>query len=96
MIHSVHKYSTQESLNLSLGQGSTTNIDNTATFTAAGEGLQSWYALYVLEDCVFEAITDTSATPNSAALVTAIHGDVIWGIFTSIKLTSGLLRAHGI
>lgn len=73
-------------LAVGLGQYGADTIADTDTHSGG------WAALQALTDVVFNAVTESSATGTLAG-VTLKQGSVLVGTFTSIKLTSGTLRA---
>ena len=95
----LQKYTIQESQNIGLGQGGSIYLhtDNTDTITG------SFVAIQCIEDTVFNALTPSDTTygygvgsynGNTMASETIPAGTVIYGRWTTIDLTSGLVIAY--
>lgn len=66
---------------------------DTIATTTAQDG--RWWMLQFLADTVFASLTDAAGSfDNSLAAVTYKQGEIIWGDFTRIKLTSGAMTAY--
>ena len=76
------------SLNNMLGQNGSTFINDT--------GLHSgdYVGLHVVENCVFETLTDSGRDGNSLGSQIFYRGMVLTGNITEIKLVSGVVIAY--
>ena len=98
MAHSsLHKFTVAEAQNAGMGQAGGKFISDNATHSG------SFVAIQCLEDTVFAALTpyDTGAgygvgsyNGNSMASETIPAGTVIYGRWTTVDLTSGLVIAY--
>jgi hypothetical protein len=63
------------------------------TGTTAVTGIEA-FAIQILTDAVFSALTDASASGDAITGITLTAGTVIYGNFTAFTLTSGAARAY--
>ena len=96
-VHNLYKYTDTESHNIALGQGGAKFISDTAVHTG------SFVAITMLEDTEFNALTPEDTTNgygvgsyngNTMASETIPKGVTIFGKWTTIDLTSGLIIAY--
>ena len=96
-ISSLNKFTVVEAQNAALGQAGAKFINDTAVHTG------SFVAIQCLEDTVFNALTPEDTTNgygvgsyngNSMASETIPAGVTIYGRWTTIDLTSGLVIAY--
>jgi len=97
MASGIHKYTVQEAQNASMGQAG-------AKFISDGEEhTGTFVAIQCLEDTVFNALTPDDTTNgygvgsyngNTMASETISAGTTIYGRWTTIDLTSGLVIAY--
>ena len=94
---SINKYTGNESSNVALGQTGAKFISDTAVHSG------TFVAITMLEDTVFNALTPTDTTNgygvgsyngNTMASETIPQGVTIYGRWSSIDLTSGLVIAY--
>ena len=94
---SIHKYQVNEANNVALGQVGANFISDTAVHSG------TFVAITMLEDTVFNALTPTDTTNgygvgsyngNTMASETIPQGVTIYGRWSSIDLTSGLVIAY--
>ena len=94
---SINKYTVNESSNVALGQTGAKFISDTAVHSG------TFVAITMLEDTVFNALTPTDTTNgygvgsyngNTIASETIPQGVTIYGRWSSIDLTSGLVIAY--
>ena len=94
---SINKYTVNESSNVALGQTGAKFISDTAVHSG------TFVAITMLEDTVFNALTPTDTTNgygvgsyngNTMASETIPQGVTIYGRWSSIDLTSGLVIAY--
>jgi len=76
-----------EALNAQLGQNGFEVINDTSANTAG------YFAIQVLADCVFSAMTATNTTFDFSA-VTFPTGQIVFGNIESFTLTSGTVIAY--
>ena len=98
MASGIHKYTVQEAQNASMGQAGAEFISDNVARTG------SFVAIQCLEDTVFNALTPedtvkgygvgTYGTSNTMASETISAGTTIYGKWTTIDLTSGLVIAY--
>ena len=97
MASSLHKYTVVEAQNASMGQAGAKFISDTAVHTG------TFVAIQCLEDTVFNALTPDDTTNgygvgsyngNTMASETISAGTTIYGRWTTIDLTSGLVIAY--
>ena len=97
MASSLHNYTVVESQNIGLGQAGAKFIKDTAGHTG------SFVAITMLEDTIFATLTpaDTSNgygvgsyNGNSMASETIPQGVTIYGRWTTVDLTSGMVIAY--
>ena len=93
----IRKYTVNESSNVALGQTGAKFISDTAVHSG------TFVAITMLEDTVFNALTPTDTTNgygvgsyngNTMASETIPQGVTIYGRWSSIDLTSGLVIAY--
>jgi len=84
----LHGFTVQEAENAGLGQAGFDYISDTATHT--GE----WYAIKVVDGAAAVFAVLNTALGDGAAGLTIQEGDIVYGPFTSIKLTSGKVLAY--
>ena len=101
MAASLQNLTVQEAQNAALGQAGAKFISDNETHTLAGGG--NFVAIQCLEDTVFAALTpsDTSKgygvgsyNGNTMASETIPAGVTIYGSWTTVDLTSGLVIAY--
>jgi|TARA_X000001388_G_scaffold73476_1_gene65262 hypothetical protein len=94
---SINKYTVNESSNVALGQAGAKFISDTEVHSG------TFVAITMLEDTVFNALTPTDTTNgygvgsyngNTMASETIPQGVTIYGRWSSIDLTSGLVIAY--
>ena len=94
---SINKYTVNESSNVALGQAGAKFISDTAEHSG------TFVAITMLEDTVFEKLRPTDTTNgygvgsyngNTMASETIPQGVTIYGRWSSIDLTSGLVIAY--
>lgn len=94
---SINKYTVNESSNVALGQAGAKFISDTESHSG------TFVAITMLEDTVFNALTPTDTTNgygvgsyngNTMASETIPQGVTIYGRWSSIDLTSGLVIAY--
>tara|TARA_B100002019_G_C21000150_1_gene464863 strand:+ start:342 stop:638 length:297 start_codon:yes stop_codon:yes gene_type:complete len=94
---SINKYTVNESSNVALGQAGAKFISDTEIHSG------TFVAITMLEDTVFNALTPTDTTNgygvgsyngNTMASETIPQGVTIYGRWSSIDLTSGLVIAY--
>ena len=94
---SINKYTVNESSNVALGQAGAKFISDTEVNSG------TFVAITMLEDTVFNALTPTDTTNgygvgsyngNTMASETIPQGVTIYGRWSSIDLTSGLVIAY--
>ena len=94
---SINKYTVNESSNVALGQTGAKFISDTEEHSG------TFVAITMLEDTVFNALTPTDTTNgygvgsyngNTMASETIPQGVTIYGRWSSIDLTSGLVIAY--
>ena len=94
---SINKYTVNESSNVALGQAGAKFISDTAVHSG------TFVAITMLEDTVFNALTPTDTTNgygvgsyngNTMSSETIPQGVTIYGRWSSIDLTSGLVIAY--
>ena len=94
---SINKYTVNESSNVALGQAGAKFISDTSVHSG------TFVAITMLEDTVFNALTPTDTTNgygvgsyngNTMASETIPQGVTIYGRWSSIDLTSGLVIAY--
>jgi len=97
MAGSLHKYTVVEAQNASMGQAGAKFISDQAVHTG------TFVAIQCLEDTVFNALTPDDTTNgygvgsyngNTMASETISAGTTIYGRWTTIDLTSGLVIAY--
>jgi hypothetical protein len=97
MASSLHKYTVVEAQNASMGQAGAKFISDQAVHTG------TFVAIQCLEDTVFNALTPDDTTNgygvgsyngNTMASETISAGTTIYGRWTTIDLTSGLVIAY--
>jgi len=97
MASSLHNYTVVEAQNASMGQAGAKFISDTAVHTG------TFIAIQCLEDTVFNALTPDDITNgygvgsyngNTMASETISAGTTIYGRWTTIDLTSGLVIAY--
>ena len=97
MASGIHKYTVQEAQNASMGQAGAKFISDQAVHTG------TFVAIQCLEDTVFNALTPDDTTNgygvgsyngNTMASETISAGTTIYGRWTTIDLTSGLVIAY--
>jgi len=94
---SINKYTVNESSNVALGQAGAKFISDTEVHSG------TFVAITMLEDTVFNALTPTDTTNgygvgsyngNTMASETIPQGVTIYGRWSTIDLTSGLVIAY--
>jgi|TARA_R100000005_G_C4852579_1_gene118163 hypothetical protein len=94
---SINKYTVNESSNVALGQAGAKFISDTESHSG------TFVAITMLEDTVFNALTPTDTTNgygvgsyngNTMASETIPQGVTIYGRWSTIDLTSGLVIAY--
>ena len=94
---SINKYTVNESSNVALGQAGAKFISDTESHSG------TFVAITMLEDTVFNALTPTDTTKgycvgsyngNTMASETIPQGVTIYGRWSTIDLTSGLVIAY--
>ena len=94
---SINKYTVNESSNVALGQAGAKFISDTEVHSG------TFVAITMLEDTVFNALTPTDTTHgyvvgsyngNTMASETIPQGVTIYGRWSTIDLTSGLVIAY--
>ena len=97
MATDIRKYSVIESGNVALGQAGAKFISDTAEHTG------SFVAITMLEDTIFATLTPSDTTSgygvgsyngNTMATETIPQGLTIYGRWTTVDLTSGLVIAY--
>jgi hypothetical protein len=78
-------------LSMQIGQAGADNITDTSAHTPTNA--DEWYAIHALEDSVISSLTESNASGNLAGK-TILGGDVLFGSFTAITLTSGTVRCY--
>jgi hypothetical protein len=76
-----------------LGQWGTHTVSDTNANTRAG----GWVAISIVEAAVFSTLTDAVQEADSDSPVTNITypaGLTIYGLFTAVTLTSGVVRCY--
>lgn len=76
------------SFNNMLGQNGSTFINDTELYSG------DYIGIHVVENCVFETLTDSGRDGNSLGSQTFYKGMVITGNITEIKLVSGVIIAY--
>jgi len=86
----LHKFTSAEALNVSLGQAGSILIDDTAQHTGP------YAAISALEDAAVDVsdCTDIADTMDDAADFTIPKGMTIYGIFSVFSLASGKVIAY--
>ena len=97
MASSLHKFTVAEAQNAGMGQAGAKFISDNETHSG------SFVAIQCLEDTVFAALTPSDTTygygvgsynGNTMASETITAGTVIYGRWTTVDLTSGLVIAY--
>lgn len=78
-------------LSMQIGQAGVDNITDTSAHTPTDA--DEWFAIHALEDTVISALTESNSS-GSLAGVTILGGDVLFGTFTALTLTSGTARCY--
>lgn len=88
-----------ELLSMQIGQAGVDTITNTSATTPGGDSAE-WFAMQAVGDTVISAIAEQDAALNGSietdtlAGATLTDGTIIYGSFTSVTLTSGILRCY--
>ncbi|MBT6046644.1 MAG: hypothetical protein HOG49_07475 [Candidatus Scalindua sp.] len=84
----IGRYSVKQSGNLGLGQGGFNSITDTALNTG------NWVAFKAVHGDAIIASSTSATGDNLPASMTLSEGDVVYGDFTAVTLSSGKILAY--
>jgi len=86
--YGLHGFTVQEAENAGLGQTGFDYISDSDSHSG------TWYAIKVVDEAAAVFAVLNTAIGDGAAGLTIQEGDIVYGPFTSIKLTSGGVLAY--